>query len=40
VKQPAASLIRSDARDVSRTVRKRRENPVGEQSGRFPEVAP
>ncbi len=31
-------LIRSDARDVSRAVRKLRQIPAGEQSDRFPEV--
>jgi len=31
-------LIRSDARDVSRAVRKLRQIPAGEQSERFPEV--
>jgi len=33
-------LIRSDARDVSRAVRKLRQIPAGEQSDRFPEVGP
>jgi len=33
-------LIRSDAREVSRAVRKLRQIPAGEQSDRFPEVAP
>ena len=33
-------LIRSDARDVSRAVRKLRQIPPGEQSDRFPEVGP
>ena len=33
-------LIRSDARDVSRAVRKLRQIPAGEQSDRFPEVLP
>ena len=31
-------LIRSDARDMSRAVRKLRQIPPGEQSDRFPEV--
>lgn len=33
-------LIRSDARDVSRAVRKLRQIPAGEPSDRFPEVGP
>ena len=33
-------LIRSDARDVSRAVRKLRQMPAGEQSDRFPEFGP
>ena len=33
-------LIRSDARDVSRAVRKLRQIPAGERSERFPEVGP
>ena len=33
-------LIRSNARDVSRAVRKFRQIPAGEQSDRFPEVGP
>ena len=33
-------LIRSDARDVSRAVRKLRQMPPGEQSDRFPEFGP
>ena len=33
-------LIRSDASDVSRAVRKLRQIPAGEQSERFPEVVP
>lgn len=33
-------LIRSDARDVSRAVRKLRQMPAGEQSDRFPELGP
>ena len=33
-------LIRSDARDVSRAVRRLRQIPAGQQSDRFPEVGP
>ena len=33
-------LVRSDARDVSRAVRKLRQILVGEQSDRFPEDGP
>ena len=33
-------LTRSDARDVSRAVRKLRQTPAGEQSDRFPEGGP
>ncbi len=33
-------LIRSDAHDVSRAVRKLRQIPAGEQSDRFPEFGP
>ena len=33
-------LIRSDARDVSRAVRKLRQIPAGKQSDRFPEFGP
>ena len=33
-------LIRSDARDVSRAVRKLRQIPAGEQSDRFAEFEP
>ncbi len=33
-------LIRADARDVSRAVRKLRQIPAGEQSVRLPEVGP
>jgi len=33
-------LIRADARDVSRAVRKLRQIPAGDQSDRFPEVGP
>ena len=33
-------VIRSDASDVSRAVRKLRQIPAGEQSERFPKVGP